>query len=236
MANLSKAMHNNKPAKQKHKLISRFWIIGAGRFGQLAITRLKRHFPEATLTVVDEREVEFGVDKATFIRANALEWLSGMLTANAPMDMLVPAIPVHVAAKWIVSRLEKRFDVQPLAVEQAWIDSAPNAMRGAHGQAYVSHANFLCPDNCPEPRDRCTHTGLPRPMDMFRLLEKICPDGFVPIVLRSHQLAPGVGGITKDDLIQAKEAAFQDSHKPLMIATACRCHGVVDFMRLDKPL
>lgn len=227
-------MHNNKAEKQKHKLTNRFWIVGAGHFGQLAITRLRRRFPEAILTVVDEREIAIGADRVTFIRANALEWLSGMLTESAPMDILVPAIPVHVAAKWIVSCLEKSFDVQHLAVQQTWIDSAPNAMRGAHGQAYVSHANFLCPDNCPEPLDRCTHTGQPRPMDMFRLLEKICPDEFRPIVLRSHQLTPGVGGITKTDLMQAKKTACQNIYKPLMIATACRCHGVVDFIRIDE--
>jgi hypothetical protein len=71
-------------------------------------------------------------------------------------------------------------------------------------------------------------------MDLFRLLGKLDFQGVLPIMLRSHQLFPGVGGILSADLILARETACKNSHRPLMIATACRCHGVVDFIRLEK--
>jgi hypothetical protein len=110
----------------------------------------------------------------------------------------------------------------------------PHALRGNAGQAYVSHADFICPDNCPEPEKICTHTGKPRPLDLFRLLGNVDFDDVLPIVIRSHQLLPGVGGIYPADLLDALDIVRKNSHRPLMIATACRCHGVVDFMRLEK--
>ncbi len=225
-------MHNNKPSAETYRHTNRFWIMGAGRFGRIAISRITRRFPEATLTVVDERKVDIPAGNATFIRANAMAWLSETLTENALVDILVPMIPVHVAAKWLAFRLEKNHRITPVDVQEDWLALAPNAMPGARGQAYVSHANFLCPDNCPEPKDICTHTGKPRPMDMFELLKQICPKGVKPVVLRSHQITPGVGGIVKADLFQALNEARDNRHLPLMIATACRCHGVVDFMRI----
>ncbi|GAB6907624.1 hypothetical protein JCM12296A_34610 [Desulfosarcina cetonica] len=158
-----------------------------------------------------------------------------MLIPGAPVDMIVPAIPVHVVAGWIRLVLSNRFDAHPLAISADWLAQLPHAMAaGSAGQAYVSHADFICPDNCPEPPDRCTHTGKPRPMDLFRLLARLQLDDVLPIVLRSHQLLPGVGGLLPADLFSALKFAEQNYRRPLMIATACRCHGVVDFMRLIK--
>jgi hypothetical protein len=71
-------------------------------------------------------------------------------------------------------------------------------------------------------------------LDLFRLLGKVDFDDVLPIVIRSHQLLPGVGGIYPADLLDALDIVRRNSHRPLMIATACRCHGVVDFMRLEK--
>ncbi|MGA6925486.1 MAG: hypothetical protein WBY88_07385 [Desulfosarcina sp.] len=110
----------------------------------------------------------------------------------------------------------------------------PHPIRGKTGQAYVSHADFICPDNCPEPEKICTHTGRPRPPDLVRLLRRLDFENVLPIVLRSHQLLPGVGGIRPADLIGALDMARRHSQPLLMLATACRCHGVVDFIRLDK--
>jgi hypothetical protein len=78
----------------------------------------------------------------------------------------------------------------------------------------------------------CTHTGKPRPPDMFRLLENLDVDDTMPIVIRSHQLLPGVGGFSPTDLMSAVDMVCKNSRQPLMIATACRCHGVVDFIRV----
>ena len=158
-----------------------------------------------------------------------------MLVETAPVDMLVPAIPIHVAAGWLTEKMERQgFVARKIPIPDDWLAALPHAMRGANGQAYVSHADFWCPDNCPEPKDRCSHTGRPRPADMFRLLAELKFNDILPVVLRSHQLLPGVGGIYPADLWQALDVIRSNDHKPLMIGTACRCHGVVDFVRFVK--
>ena len=227
-------MHNNKVKGKKPQHISRFWIVGAGRFGQIAISRITRCFPKAILTVVDKRLGTIPSECVTTVCADAIPWLARVLMKDAPVDMLVPAIPEHVVAGWLKIHLGREFKVKNIPIPDDWLAVLPHAMRGKLGQAFVSYADFLCPDNCPEPKDRCTHTGKPRPLDMFRLLASIDFDDILPIVLRSYQLLPGVGGLYPDDLWQALDTARNNSKRPLMIATACRCHGVVDLFRLEE--
>jgi hypothetical protein len=228
-------MHNNKDQARNPQNTNRFWIIGAGRFGRLAVERITRHFPEPSITVVDRRPVSFPSQAITTVCADAIPWLAQVLVKDAPVDLLVPAIPEHVAAGWLSVHLENAFELKKIPIPDDWMARMPHAMRGKCGQAFVSHADFRCPDDCPEPKQRCTHTGKPRPVDLFRLLAELELGDSLPIVLRSHQLLPGVGGIYPADLWQALDTARKNSHRPLMIATACRCHGVVDFLGLEKP-
>lgn len=226
-------MNNNKEQRNNPIRPTRFWIIGAGRFGQIAVKRITRHIPGATISLVDKKP--FSTDDAgiTRICADGIEWLSAMLDQDAPVDMIVPAIPVHVVADWLILNLKNSFDINPIRIPDSWLTQMPNALRGKTGQAFVSYADFICPDNCTEPENICTHTGKPRPMDLFRVLGNLDFEDVLAIVLRSHQLLPGVGGIYPADLRSALDIACRNSHRPLMIATACRCHGVVDFMRLE---
>jgi hypothetical protein len=227
-------MQNNKEQRDQPEKPSRFWIIGAGRFGQIAVERISRHMPGAFLTMVDKRPLRNHGAGIKTICQDGIQWLTTMLDRDAPVDMIVPAIPVHVVAQWLKLNIQKVFIIQPIEILESWLSQMPHAFRGNAGQAYVSHADFICPDNCPEPEKICTHTGKPRPLDLFRLLGKVDFDDVLPIVIRSHQLLPGVGGIYPADLLDALDIVRRNSHRPLMIATACRCHGVVDFMRLEK--
>ena len=227
-------MHNNKDQRDIPVNATRFWILGAGRFGQIAVERITRHIPHATFTVVDQKPSAIdGTDIAT-IREDGIKWLNRTLVPNASVDLIIPAIPVHVAVDWLKLNLEHLFYINSLPIQDSWLTRLPHAMRGKAGQAFVSHADFICPDDCPEPAKICTHTGESRPMDLFRLLGKFDLDDVLPIVIRSHQLLPGVGGIYPADLMSALDTVCNYSHRPMMIATACRCHGVVDFIRLEK--
>ncbi|PID41004.1 MAG: potassium transporter [Proteobacteria bacterium] len=221
--------------------LNRFWIVGAGRFGSLAVERIACGIPDASMTVLDSRRPAIDYideEKATLIREDGISWLVSRFRADAPVDMIVPAIPVHLVFEWLKAKLSDKFDFTPIQIPAGWLDSFPNPMPGNTGQVYVSHANFICPDNCPEPEAICTHTGKPRPMDLFRLLAGLDFDGLTPIVIRSHQLLPGVGGILPTELMNALVNALNwgrsSDHRILMIATACRCHGVVDFIRLEN--
>ena len=93
------------------------------------------------------------------------------------------------------------------------------------GEIYLSMARHLCPDDCSEPQV-CPITGEERQLPLFRILEEAsCP--VLPIlVVASQQLAPGVGGYSPTKLMELGDAVSRASG-PLMVATACRCHGVV---------
>lgn len=227
-------MQNNKDQRDNPTRPTRFWIIGAGRFGQIAVERITRHMPGVSLTIVDKQPFTIHGPGITTISQDGIQWLYTMLDRDAPVDMIIPAIPVHVVSEWLKLNIQKMFVIQPIKIPGLWLSRMPHALRGKTGQAYVSHADFICPDNCPEPEKICTHTGKPRPLDLFRLLGNIDFDDVLPIVIRSHQLLPGVGGIYPADLRAALDTACKNSDRPLMIATACRCHGVVDFIRLKR--
>ncbi len=227
-------MHNNKDQRDIPVNATRFWILGAGRFGQIAVERIIRHIPHATLIVVDQKSSTMDGKNITTIREDGIEWLNRTLDPNASVDTIIPAIPVHVAADWLKLNLKHLYHIHSLPIKDSWLTRLPHAMRGTAGQAFVSHADFICPDNCPEPENLCTHTGKPRPMDLFRLLARFDVDDLLPIVIRSHQLLSGVGGIYPAELLSALETVCNNSHRAMMIATACRCHGVVEFIRLEK--
>lgn len=214
----------------RYSAYRRFWILGAGRFGQLAVQRIRRHIVGAEIIVIDEKSRQLDVDLQ--VCADGVAWLGTNLRTSSDVDMVIPAIPVHVAAEWLRNRLSTAWKVEGLAARKEWVADLPNVMGGRIGQYYVSHADFICPDNCPEPEGMCTYTKKPRPVDLFRLLESVGGSGLIPIVIRSYQLLPGVGGLLPEDMFAALEKVPNRSGQPFMVATACRCHGVVDFMQL----
>ena len=148
------------------------WILGAGRFGRRALSVLGRKYPEAAITVVDRDGDPVGEAPAggriSAVRAEAVTYLVEHLKPgqSAP-EWIVPAVPVHVAYEWVTRRLAAEgFRPTPLAVPETVVQSLPNVFRGTGGAIYASNADFICPDNCPEPDAICTHTGKPRPCNL----------------------------------------------------------------------
>lgn len=227
-------MNDDKAQSKNNSLPKRFWIIGAGRFGRIAMDRISRQIPGASISIVDRQPVTIGPRHIATACIDGIRWLNAKLHPGAPVDMVIPAIPVHVAFEWIKSRLKDAHPIRSLAVPDAWLERIPHGIRGKCGQVYASHAGFICPDDCPEPKRICTHTGRPRPKDLFRMLAQMNFGDVLPIVLRSHQLIPGVGGVYAADLLIALETIRNCRRRPLMIATACRCHGVIDFVQMES--
>ena len=79
----------------------------------------------------------------------------------------------------------------------------------------------------------CTVTGKQRETDMFDLIPRIQVKGFLTRVVRSHQLAPGVGGYRLSVLWSLLEEV-RSTEKDFLIATACRCHGVINALRWSR--
>ena len=204
------------------------WILGAGRFGRPAAGRLRKRYPRADLLVVDRRAEKLEPlreDPSLSIHVGeALSFLSG---ESLPADVwIVPAIPVHVAFHWILQELGRRGLVSGLPVPPAVDALVPNPLRRGE-TLYASYATFICPDACSEPEGICTHTGGPRRGNLFECLGRISLPGYRTVVVRSMQLAPGVGGYPGWKLREALEDAAS-SPGQCLIATSCRCHGVID--------
>ena len=104
-------------------------------------------------------------------------------------------------------------------------------MIGKTGDLYTSLANFLCPEDCPEPSQYCTVTGKRRPKPLYKILMDLYGP-FESRVIRSQQLGPGVGGFKPEVLIDLVEDTQKrrDTDRLILISTACRCHGVTSAL------
>lgn len=211
-----------------------FWIIGAGKFGAKAVQRLAKKYPGTRLTVVDRDQNALRIFErlpVTLVCHEGASYLDQNLDTNDAPNWIVPAVPVHLAFQWVKLRMRKEgCSLKELPVPREIEMMLPNPVRGRDGQLFVSYADFLCPDNCSEPFDRCTFTGKPRKGLLYQTLEKIVFGDFVSIVLRSRQLAPGVGGYGPKALSESF-GRVQNSTGPILYSTACLCHGVMHAIR-----
>ncbi|NLI83237.1 MAG: potassium transporter [Deltaproteobacteria bacterium] len=211
-------------------------VLGAGRFGRIAAERLARRFPRADFLVVDmhrerlepiERELGLPV-----LQGDAVPFLLSAPLAES--DWIIPAVPLHVAFGWVLGHLARRFPVKLLPVPEVVDGQVPNPFRTESGTLYASFATFRCPDNCSEPDAICTHTKEPRKANLFEVLENVRANGYRVVVVRSHQLAPGVGGYPVEALRDKLSEILREPGR-WIVATSCRCHAVVDALNWGPP-
>ena len=212
------------------------WIIGAGKFGQLAAQRICDAQPRCAVTIIDPEPLppmDLSCKQVYKKKTDGIQFLVNELDRKIDPDWIVPAAPVHVALEWMRQKLSYGFTLQPVAVPRPVTTGLPNPQPGPTGTLYVSNASWLCPDDCPEPEDCCTVTDEPHPCIVYQELQKLQPDGFDSIVIRSRQLLPGVGGYSPGDL-NAALARVTNADGPVLLSTACCCHAVIDAFQLVR--
>jgi hypothetical protein len=210
--------------------MKKIWILGAGKFGRIAAEALHRKNEDADITIIEKSENacrQLPNVKHSIICTDAIDFLTENLKTQDEPDWIIPVIPVHVAFEWIKARLLADYRLEKLTVPDQLAMALPNPCRGNSGRLYISHADFRCPDNCPQPKNRCTHTAKARPTNLYKKLDSLNYADFNSVVVRSWQLAPGVGGYKPLDLFKALDSV-RSSRKPVLLSTACGCHGVVD--------
>jgi hypothetical protein len=215
--------------------VDNFWIIGGGKFGLRAARVLSKKHSSASLTLVEKKEkVCRQLERLGFetVCKDGIEYLERNLTIASYPDWIVPAIPLHTAYEWIKTKLSKTRNLQKIAVPKDLISELPHPINAEFGQLYISIADFKCPENCPEPDDICTYTGEPRRMVLHEFLKSIQRKDLNSVVIQSHQLAPGVGGYTPRALFAALNE-IKAARGPIMLGTACSCHGVIDAFQLS---
>lgn len=206
-----------------------FWVLGGGQFGRRAVELFKKDAPSSTIVVVDRLPIRDLPIEIEIVCADGIEWLAEHFTQNAEVNKIIPALPLHVAADWIKKKLsdEQRI-VRPSEIPDELLDLFPHPLRLTENRVVMSHADFICPPNCSEPDALCTYTRKPRPLALYSLVEESILGNYVPLILRSRQFASGVGGFLPEDLWSLLERARLLPDTPLLIGTACKCHGIVD--------
>ncbi len=211
------------------------WIIGGGKFGLRAANTLSKKHPLTNLTVVEKEKAvcrQLGRLGFEAVCTDGIQYLERNLVSAPYPDWIVPAIPLHAAYEWIRTKLSKTHNVQKIAVPQDLVTELPYPTNAETGRLYISIADFKCPENCPEPDEICTHTGKPRLMVLHEFLKSIQRKDLKTVVIRSHQLAPGVGGYTPGVLFAALNE-IEAAQGPIVLSTACSCHGVIDAFKLS---
>lgn len=214
--------------------MARYLILGAGKFGRLALERLARQDAAASFLVVDRAPEALAAARALappgveWLAAEAITFLASRLQDDSPWDWLIPMVPVHVAWGWLLAGPLRGWETTAAPEDLARV--APVWSRGPEGQLYLSRAAHLCPDDCPEPDSVCPVSGEPREVPLFAELAAMTLPGWSIKVIPSRQLAPGVGGYPPRELLAlARELAGKTGK--FVIATACRCHGVAHGLR-----
>jgi hypothetical protein len=214
---------------------SSFWIIGAGRFGKKAADRIARKYPKAILKVLDKNPQNYNAIKSSkieFLHHEGASYLASQLDAEHSPDWIIPAIPIHLAMEWVRLKVMGNKSFNVIKVPTALETLLPNPIRGEQGQLFVSYADFMCPENCTEPFERCTFTGKPRKGFIYKDLKSVVFEDFRSVVIRSYQLAPGVGGYPPAALRQALDEVLACSG-PVLLSTACFCHGVIHALEVS---
>ena len=194
---------------------------------------MKKRYPQSAITVVDHcsKACEaIAEPDITTVCMDGVSYLDHYLTDADKPEWVIPVIPVHIAYEWIRLRLFPDISFVPVEIPENICGLLPNVFPGKPGEVFVSYASFVCPENCSEPRDLCTHTRMPRKQSLYQTIAALPFNGFLNLVLQSEQLAPGIGGITPGALFNTL-IAVQQFPESILLSTACRCHGVVQAFK-----
>ena len=210
---------------------SSFVVIGCGRFGSRAAQTLRERYPLSKITVVDQDQRALRkISRLSLetVVGEGRRYLEQLGSRNPPFDVIIPAVPFHLAFEFVFPRLK---DFAPKRSRVPIFSGLPNVHVGKTGDLYTSLADFLCPEDCPEPLTYCMMTRKRRAKPLYAILGEL-EGPFVPFVIRSQQLGPGVGGFESrllTDLVRQIRAKIPTG-PVFLVSTACRCHGVTSAL------
>jgi hypothetical protein len=199
----------------------KFVAVGYGKFGKLAVERLLRADASVHILVVEQDSAKIGrksVPSVTVLNRDAVSLLlePGLI---APQDVILPMVPFHLAAAFLLAGDEGfRRSALPAAMKSL----VPNPFPVDLSTLCCSRADFICPDDCAE-GDVCSVTGLPRE-PLYSYLAALNIPGFNMVVLRSIQILPGLGGYSFGDLVKLRDGLAPGTH---ILATSCKCHAIM---------
>lgn len=211
-------------------------IVGGGKYGCAAVEYLRKK--RKGFVVVDKDpnclatkrfrlkpSAQMGIDGEHFLEGDIPQVLE--LIERLKPEYVFPTAPVHIAAELAKSK----FELAPWdeAINYILANLPPSViLRAGSGNLIVSYnRDKECIEKCEAP-EVCPSTRKRKPCTMDKLMKFACPEGFILI---SHQLAPGIGALKSNELIEFFDWA--EKKEKFVVATACACHGF--FTALKKP-
>lgn len=210
------------------------FIAGAGRFG-LRAAEVLTSLQKSPVWLIDCDEKAFsGTEKLPISRIvmDAVQFLKESFPILTPSQTIVPAVPSHLAFNWLAQYAEGEIIKEETPEEIK--TCLPNSWISQEGTLLVSYADFLCPEDCPEPADCCTITGKKRGTPLYERLRRSELAGRRVYVIQSRQLAPGVGGYKVADLSNLLKEVRSNPGGKWILGTACKCHGVITAFRIRQ--
>ncbi|MCD6561761.1 MAG: hypothetical protein J7L16_08390 [Deltaproteobacteria bacterium] len=215
------------------------FIIGAGHFGARA-ARILSQKTDSSIFIVDlDKDSLSMLDGIPVkkISCDAIPFLVKNYSIFNAGNIIVPAVPVHLAYEWLKGYLKGTYEIRKIENAKIFEEIKPllpYTWPGSEGSLLVSYADFICPDDCPEP-EFCSVTGERRDNPLYNILGSLKPSGFKVHVIRSHQLAPGLGGYRVADLTRAEHELTSYKKGRCLLGTSCRCHGILTALEI-KPV
>ncbi len=210
-----------------------FWVLGFGKIGQMAVKKIKlTNHIHSNFIVIDNNSNISKLNGLKIIYCDAIDWLSSEMSNPRRADWIIPALPLHVFWEFLYKRLMKKYTIKSFFISRRIRSKLPNVIITNRGEVCVSYADGLCPINCPEPSNICFKNGEPRPTPMFKLLEQIKLEGIRHIGIQSEQLLPGLGGYSPKSFDLATNLILKYPKGDFMISTACKCHGIINFIKI----
>ena len=87
--------------------MTNYLILGSGKFGRLAVSRLTRQDATASFLIVDRDPASLAGGESgpgyQQVQAEAITFLVQHLGSAAPWDWIISMVPVHVVFHWLVA-------------------------------------------------------------------------------------------------------------------------------------
>ena len=208
--------------------MNRVFVVGFGKFGQLAIPRIQQRWPRAKIWIIDQSPENLAQGRdmtAIKVLEEGGAFLWEFQDRLRPGDWIIPAVPVHLAGEWLRRILGREQPVRTIKPPRMLGAGLPFSLY-LKVDLYVSLADFECPENCPSPRGFCFRTREKRTLRLWKILASRAPTRGTLHIIQSRQLAPGLGGYRFEDLRKLHEMSRRWD-PPVYLATACPCHGVI---------
>ncbi len=205
----------------------RFFVLGLGKFGRRAALYLRGIY-KGRVIGVDPRSENVKWAKERGIEAHLGDGISFLLDPPSKIegeDYLIPALPIHLAAYWLLAKRPKELELQIAPLPSHILQRLPHPISLPDNSCATSYATFICPEDCKEGRF-CPKLGLKRGIPLYEFLRDLSTESDFVYVIQSRQLGPGMGGYKTEELLKLMDLQL-DREKPIILATSCRCHGIL---------